>query len=78
MSRKEYNIEIINMLLDIIKENPDFRFGQILFNNVLKYAEGDTQIFIEDPFYEESEITYNRLKNNYDHRRSAKFCRPVD
>ena len=39
----------------IIEENglnPDFRFGQILFNNVLKYRNGDTQIFIEDPFYE--------------------------
>ena len=55
MTRLEANAEIIKILLEIMDKNPDLRFGQLLSN---------LEVVLEDPFYEESEITLNRVKRN--------------
>lgn len=77
MKRLDYNREIIGKLSELIESQPDSRFGQILFNYVLKYHQPELgQIHIDDPFYEEPEITLKRInekmlkygkqtKNNY-------------
>lgn len=62
MSRRDYNREIIGKLSEIVEAYPDFRFGQILFNFVLNYSQSDLgQIHIDDPFYEESKVTIDRI-----------------
>jgi len=62
MSRRDYNREIIGKLSEIVETYPDFRFGQILFNFVLNYSQSDLgQIHIDDPFYEESKVTIDRI-----------------
>lgn len=62
MSRRDYNREIIGRLSEIVETYPDFRFGQILFNFVLNYSQSDLgQIHIDDPFYEESKVTIDRI-----------------
>ena len=62
MTRSEANREILTKLWNIVDKYPDFRFGQILFNYVLNYTQSDSgQIHIDDPFYEESEVTLKRI-----------------
>lgn len=62
MNRRDYNREIIGKLSEIVETYPDFRFGQILFNFVLNYSQSDLgQIHIDDPFYEESKVTIDRI-----------------
>lgn len=62
MSRQDYNRLILAKLIYIVENNPDLRFGQILFNYILNYTMSDSgQIHVDDPFYEESEKTYTRL-----------------
>lgn len=62
MSRRDCNREIIGKLSEIVEAYPDFRFGQILFNFVLNYSQSDLgQIHIDDPFYEESKVTIDRI-----------------
>ena len=65
MNRRDYNREIIGKLSELVESQPDSRFGQILFNYVLNYAISDLgQIHIDDPFYEESKITLERITKN--------------
>lgn len=65
MNRRNYNREIIGKLSELVEEYPDFRFGQILFNFVLAYSQSELgQIHIDDPFYEEPEITLERITKN--------------
>ena len=53
MNRQEYNLKILDTIRAKAQEYPDMRFHQLL------WAFGVT---IEgDQFYEESEITFNRL-----------------
>ena len=53
MSRQEYNLKILDIIRTKVQECPDMRFHQLL------WAFGVT---IEgDQFYEESEVTFNRL-----------------
>ena len=61
--RKEANLLIIEKIKEIAEKFPDMRFGQILYNYVMKY---DHNGQICDPFYEESVDTYKRLKENTD------------
>ena len=65
MNRRDYNREIIGKLSELVEEYPDFRFGQILFNFVLAHFQSEFgQICIDDPFYEEPEITLERITKN--------------
>lgn len=65
MSRRDYNREIIGKLSELVESQPDFRFGQILFNYVLNHTISDLgQIHVDDPFYEESKITLERINKN--------------
>ena len=66
MERQKYNELILDTLSKLIKKYPDLRFGQILFNSdVIRYTQSDKgTIFIEDPYCEESEVTWKRMLNN--------------
>ena len=53
MNRQEYNLKILDIIKAKAQEYPDMRFHQLL------WAFGAT---VEgDQFYEESEVTFNRL-----------------
>lgn len=60
------NLELAEELVKRISENPQQRFGQILFNfkfiEIVNDIDNNTCI-IKDPFYEESIDTLNRVKN---------------
>lgn len=65
MNRRDYNREIIGKLSELVESQPDFRFGQILFNYVLNHTISDLgQIHVDDPFYEESNVTLERITKN--------------
>lgn len=65
MTRQEYNRLIVKKLSVLIEKYPDLRFGQLLVNcEIVKVIPSDKQLLAEDPFYEEPEITWERMKNN--------------
>ena len=53
MNRQEYNLKILDIIKAKAQECPDMRFHQLL------WAFGVT--IERDQFYEESEVTFNRL-----------------
>ena len=53
MNRQKYNLKILDIIKAKAQEYPDMRFHQLL------WAFGIT--IEEDQFYEESEVTFNRL-----------------
>ena len=69
------NKEILDLLNKLVEKFPEQRFGQLLFNYVLNYSQSDSgQIHIDDPFYESSKQTLNRIKERvkkYDIARSS-------
>ena len=71
MTRQEYNRKILNKLLELVEKYPDLRFGQLLVNcDIIQYkknvlTDGDREdILTIDPFNEESEIIWQRMKDN--------------
>ena len=66
MSRKLYNTAIVEKLKELVNKYPDLRFGQILVNaDIIQIIPNESGIPIaQDPFYEEPEITWERVKNN--------------
>ena len=71
MTRQEYNLLIVEKLRELIYKHPDLRFGQILVNSEViqleeVLLEGERQTVLKgiDPFYEEPEFTWERMKNN--------------
>ena len=54
MNRQEYNLKILDIIRAKAQEYPDMRFHQLL------WAFGAT--VEEDQFYEESEVTLDRIK----------------
>jgi len=61
MNRKLYNTVIVEKLKELVDKYPDLRFGQILVNaDIIKLI----RPFAMDPYYEESEVTWERMKNN--------------
>ena len=71
MERQKYNELILETLSKLVKKHPDLRFGQILVDcDIIKYVpsvlcDGQREdLLVIDPFYEESEITWERIKNN--------------
>lgn len=65
-NRLVYNRAIVDKLSKLIEKYPDFRFGQLLVNTeIIQYCSDlNEQMFVKDPFNEESEITWNRTVNN--------------
>lgn len=71
MNRQEYNRKILSKLNEIVEKHPYLRFGQILVDcDIIQYkknvlTDGDREdILTVDPFNEESEITWERMKDN--------------
>jgi len=65
MERQKYNKLILETLSKLVEKYPDLRFGQILVNcNIIVYKNDYDEVVPIDPFYEEPEITWNRVKNN--------------
>lgn len=63
-SNLEINLRIIEELTKIIKNNPNWRFQQMLWNCGIisrNYNDQD-ELEIEDKFYENSEITLSTLQ----------------
>ena len=62
MSRKQANRAILLELYNLIEKYPDLRFGQILVDcDIIRYDITDNGVEVIDPFYEESELTLNRM-----------------
>jgi len=65
MERQKYNKLILETLSKLVEKYPDLRFGQILVNcNIIVYKNDYDKVVPIDPFYEEPEITWNRVKDN--------------
>lgn len=64
-NRQMYNRFILSKIESIINKHPYLRFGQILIDSkILVSVDFDDTIIIKDPFYEESEVTWNRVKDS--------------
>ena len=64
-NRKLYNTAIVNKLVELVNKYPDLRFGQILVNaEIIRYKNDYDEIVPIDPFNEEPEIMWERMKNN--------------
>ena len=65
MERQKYNKLILETLSKLVDKYPDLRFGQILTNaEVITYKNDYDEMVVEDPFYEESEVTWKRMCDN--------------
>jgi len=67
LNRKLYNIVIVEKLKELVNKYPDLRFGQILVNSNITELVPDynnTALVALDPYYEEPEVTWERMKNN--------------
>jgi hypothetical protein len=65
MSRQEYNRKILTKLCELVEKHPDLRFGQLLVDcDIIRQEPRADDILTIDPFNEESEITWERMKNN--------------
>ena len=65
MERQKYNKLILEALSKLVNKHPDLRFGQILADaEVITYKNDYDEMVIEDPFYEESKITWERMLLN--------------
>lgn len=68
-NRQFYNIKLLKELERFIKENPDLRFGQILFALRICISNFNYQTQksdIKDIFYEESSETFKRMKKHFE------------
>ena len=67
LNRKLYNTAIVEKLKELVNKYPDLRFGQILVNSdiiELVPDHNNTALVALDPYYEEPEVTWERMKNN--------------
>ena len=65
MERQKYNRLILEKLSDLVDKYPDLRFGQILANaEIITYKNDYDEMVVEDPFNEESKITWERMLHN--------------
>ena len=74
MNHYLYNNAIINKLSELVQKYPEQRFGQLLINSGILEMKWNTlldnerfDLVCNDPFYEEPEITWDRMCKN-------KFC----
>ena len=64
-NRKLYNKAIVRKLQELVEEYPDLRFGQILVNaGIIELQMMGDRLMAIDPFNEEPEIMWERIKNN--------------
>lgn len=64
MTRLKKNVELLGILKNIIENNPDLRFGQILFNYgfvLPDHYEKKKGWMMKDPFHEEPSTTLERV-----------------
>lgn len=63
-----YNRAIVDKLQELISKYPNSRFGQLLVNvGIIQYkfpTSHNEDILTIDPFYEESKITWDRIKDS--------------
>ena len=59
--RQEANRKLIKILSKLVEAYSDWRFGQIIFNAGF-ITRKQNSLDIQDPFYEESTETLNRVK----------------
>jgi hypothetical protein len=65
MERQKYNKLILETLSKLVDKYPDLRFGQILVNaEIITYKNDYDEMVPRDPYYEEPEVTLERMKNN--------------
>ena len=65
MERQKYNKLILETLSKLVEKHPDLRFGQILVNTeIIELQIMGDRLMAVDPFNEESEFTWERMKNN--------------
>ena len=65
MERQKYNKLILETLSKLVDKYPDLRFGQILANaEIITYKNDYDEMVPRDPYYEEPEVTLERMKNN--------------
>ena len=65
MERQKYNKLILEILSKLVEKYPDLRFGQILVNaEIITYKNDYDEMVPRDPYYEEPEVTLERMKNN--------------
>ena len=65
MERQKYNKLILETLSKLVYKYPDLRFGQILANaEIITYKNDYDEMVPRDPYYEEPEVTLERMKNN--------------
>ena len=67
MKRIDANRKILGIIAVEVEKNPDYRFIQILWAMDLINAENGN---IKDRFYEESDVTFNKI--NYCHKAGTK------
>lgn len=58
MKRIDANRKILGIIADEVEKNPDYRFIQLLWAMDLINAKDGN---IEDRFYEESDVTFNKI-----------------
>ena len=65
LNRKLYNTAIVEKLKELVNKYPNLRCGQILADaEVIIYKNDYDEIVPRDPYYEEPEVTWERMKNN--------------
>ena len=66
MERQKYNRLIVETLSKLVEKYPDLRFGQILVDSdIIQIVPNESGIpVINDPFNEESKITWYRMLMN--------------
>lgn len=66
MDKQKYNELILETLSKLVKKYPDLRFGQLLVStDIIQIVPNESGIpVIQDPFYEESKITWKRMLMN--------------
>ena len=61
MNRKEANMEIVRLLVNLINMHPDMRFGQLLQMAGIVLYDEERKVLL-DNFYEESTHTLDKVK----------------
>ena len=60
-NRQQDNFQILDILFEYLKKNPDIRFGQALSNlNLATHRLKETGV--EDIFYEEPDVTLTKMR----------------
>lgn len=61
-ARQEYNLKLLDLIMEQVDRHPELRFGQILCNlGILQYDYNDQKQPVIDPFFDESKEIYERI-----------------